>query len=178
MARARYAACMGCRGEAQKLAGVTDAQQAALRLGRPKGTNHRAGYKHREESRHKTSVAHKQWCAANPDKVQARGEKTRAANHYKWKGGVSRLNASIRRMTENRKWMDAVKARDGTCRRCGSTEHLESHHKTGLATLIDRLGVRCRDDARRVAAILWDLSNGEALCRPCHYQEHGRRYAD
>lgn len=175
LAKTRYVACMGCRSEAQRVAGITPQQQAGLAQGRVKGTNHREGYTHREESKAKTSAAHKAWCAANPDLVAARGEKTQGANHYRWKGGVSSLNQSIRRMTENRKWMDAIKARDGKCVRCGSTDQLEAHHIKALAVLRDELGIWSRDDARTHAAALWDLGNGETLCRACHYAEHGRK---
>lgn len=174
MAKARFAACMSCRSDAQKVAGVTERQQAGLRMGRPKGTNNRAGYRHREASKQKTAAANKQFWAANPDKATERGSKTRGANHYKWKGGISNLNKALRTMTENRKWMDAVKARDGKCVRCGNGDGLETHHKKPLAVLMHELGVRSCDDARCHAASLWDLSNGEVLCQPCHYAEHGR----
>lgn len=176
-AKARYAACMSCRSDAQKVAGVTDRQQTGLAQGRTKGTNHRTGYRHREASKAKTAVANKEFWAANPDKAIARG--VRGEDHYRWNGGISKVNLSIRRMTENRKWMDAVKSRDGHCLRCGSTEHLESHHKRSLAELMADLAIQSRDDARRHAATIWDLSNGETLCEPCHYKEHGRtRNAD
>lgn len=178
MARVRYAACMAHRSEAQKVAGITVRQLKGLSLGSVKGTNHRTGYQHREESKAKVAAANRQFWADNPDRLVARGAKTRAENHYLWKGGATKLNVSIRQMSENRKWMDGVKARDGSCVRCDSTEHLESHHKIGLAQLIEYLGIRSRDDARLKAARLWDLSNGETLCRPCHYSEHGRTYAD
>ena len=179
LARVRHVACMVHRGQAQALSGVTEAQQAGLSLGRTKGTNHRAGYSHREDSKRKASESHKAFCAANPDAVAARGEKTRGEAHYLWNGGSSKLNDSIRRMTENRKWMDAIKARDGHCTRCGSEQALESHHKTGLAALIERLGITSREDARQHAAELWNLDNGVTLCQPCHYNEHGRtRHAD
>lgn len=174
MAKARFAACMACRSEAQKVVGITAAQQEGLSRGRVKGTNHRTGYQHREESKRKASESHRLWCASNPDKVQARGAKTRGPAHRLWNGGSSRLNTSIRQMTENRRWMDAIKARDGACVRCGSVEGLESHHKRPLAELIEELGIQSRDDARAHTAVLWDLSNGEALCADCHYAEHGR----
>ncbi|MGE0714828.1 MAG: hypothetical protein AB7P02_05250 [Alphaproteobacteria bacterium] len=176
MAKARYAACMSCRGAAQAVAGITEAQRAALNLGRPKGTNRRTGYRHRSESKQRTSAANKAFWAAHPALAIERGR--RGPAHYNWNGGSSRLNDAIRRMTENRKWMDAVKARDGACVRCRSDQRLESHHKDGLAKLIERLDIRSRDDARQHAATLWSLDNGVTLCRPCHYQEHGRRYAD
>ena len=177
LAKVRHVACMEHRNEAQDKAGLTEAQLAALAKGRRPGTNNRTGYKHREESKHKASASHKAWCAANPDKVKARGEKVRGANHYNWRGGCSRLNAAIRRLTENRKWMDAVKARDGKCLVCGSVENLESHHIVPLAVLV---GVHCitnRDEARECAA-LWELSNGMTVCARCHYKIHGRRYED
>jgi 5-methylcytosine-specific restriction endonuclease McrA len=165
---------MACRSEAQKVVGITDAQLAGLSLGSVKGTNHRTGYRHREESKLKASESHRRWCAENPDKVKARGAKTRGAAHPFWNGGSSRLNTSIRQMTENRRWMDAVKARDQACVRCGGVDGLESHHKRPLATMIAELGIQSRDDARAQAATLWDLNNGETLCYVCHYAEHGR----
>lgn len=163
------------RAQAQKLSGITEAQRAGLSRGRVKGANHRTGYQHRAESRRKTSESHKAWCAANPDRVAARGAKVRGPANVRWKGGSSKLNTSIRQMTENRRWMDAVKARDRACVRCGCTSDLEAHHKTELAALIERLGIRSRDDARKHAAGLWDLDNGETLCQACHYAHHGRR---
>lgn len=174
MAKARFAACMACRSDAQKAAGITERQYAALGLGRAKGTNHRAGYRHREDTKRKTAAANKRFWEANPDKAIERG--SRAAAHYNWKGGASKLNLSIRLMTENRKWMNAVKARDNEkCVRCGSGDDLESHHRKALGELIAELQIKSRDDARRHANLIWDLNNGETLCRSCHYQEHGRR---
>ena len=176
LARVRYAACMACRSDAQKVAGITERQQSGLSLGREKGTNHRAGYSHREESKRQVSAANKAFWAANPEKAAERGSKTRAEKHYKWKGGASKLSVSIRQMNENRKWMDAVKERDGECLRCGSTSHLESHHRHSFAELLSDLAIKSRDDARKHAAVLWDLDNGETLCQPCHYREHGRTF--
>ncbi len=176
MARVRYAACMAHRAEAQSVVGVTEAQQRGLSLGRPKGTNHRLGYKHREESKRKVSEKNKAFWAANPKKALERGAFTRGERNANWRGGINRLNTSLRQMHENRKWMDAVKARDGACVRCGSEQDLEAHHKTELAVLVERLDIRNRDEARANADVLWDLENGETLCRKCHYAEHGRAW--
>lgn len=176
MAKARFAACMAHRAGAQKLAGITDAQNGALALGRAKGDNGRTGYRHREESKRKASESHKRFCAENPDRVEARAAKNRGPLNYLWKGGPSRINVIVRQMRQNRTWMDAVKERDGKCLRCGSTEGLESHHKVELADLIERLGITSADAARANAAVLFDLENGETLCRPCHYAHHGRSY--
>jgi len=176
--RVRYVACMEHRAEAQRQAGLTDAQKAALKLGRPKGTNHLEGIPKSEESNRKRSKSIARWCAENRDKVMERARQTRDLNHYLWNGGSSRLNISIRQMTENRHWVDAIKARDGACVHCGTTEKMESHHVEPLAEMIERLGITSRKDARRHAAELWNLDNGVTLCQPCHYNEHGREYAD
>jgi hypothetical protein len=174
LSRVRHVACMEHRGQAQAMSGVTDAQAAGLSLGRRKGTNNRAGYRHRSESRVKVSASQKEWCEANPDLVAARGKKTRGETHYNWKGGASKLNTSIRCMTENRRWMESIKARDLSCVRCDSAEELEAHHITELSDLIEILAIRARDDARRYGFIIFNLENGETLCRDCHYIEHGR----
>jgi 5-methylcytosine-specific restriction endonuclease McrA len=178
MAKAKYAACLSHRAHAQSVVGITEKQEAGLRLGRAKGTNHRTGYKHREESKRKASLSHKRFCAQNPDRVAARGTKIRAEKHYRWNGGITALNKSLRAMTENRRWMDSIKERDGfRCARCGSRDKIESHHIKYLRELIAELGIESRDDARKHAGRLWDLSNGETLCEVCHYAEHGRRLA-
>ena len=176
MARARYAACLDCRSEAQKVVGMTDAQNVGLSLGRTPGDNGRTGYAHKEESKRKASETHKAYWAANPEKAIQRAAKNKGDSHYRWNGGANKLNTSIRQMHENRKWMDAVKARDGCCQECGATDPLEAHHKIHLAELIDTLGIKSREDAAKHANVLWDIENGKTLCRPCHYAEHGRTY--
>lgn len=180
LSRVRHVACVQHRGRAQAISGITDEQRRGLSLGSRPGTNHRVGYQHRAESKAKASASHKAWCAANPDRVAARGEKVRGEAHYQWKGGVAKLNTSIRQMTENRRWTAAVKARDSMrCTRCPAMENLEVHHRRPLAEMIEALGIKSRADARLHAAVLWALENGLTLCQACHYEEHGRtRYAD
>lgn len=77
-------------------------------------------------------------------------------------------------MNENRKWMDAIKARDQKCMHCGSTQNLESHHQPSFADLLTMLGIQSRADARQKADKLWSLDHGITLCAECHYTEHGR----
>lgn len=173
LAKVRWVACLEHRDEAKRLFGVTEAQKNALGLGREKGTNHLNGIPKSEESNKKRSISIKQKLEQFPEIAIERGKKIRGESHYRWNGGSSRLNVSIRTMNENRKWMDAIKARDKTCVRCGSTENLESHHIVPLAELIEKFGIKNREDARDCDA-LWGLTNGITLCRKCHYEEHGR----
>ena len=137
----RHVACIEHRAAAQKISGITEKQLAGLSLGRKKGENHLKGIPKSATSNIKRSKSHKLWCENNPERVAARGEKTRGEKHYRWNGGSSRLNASIRTMTENRKWLDAVKKRDGECKVCCTDESLESHHILSLAVLIDAYGI-------------------------------------
>lgn len=176
LAKVRYVACMNHREDAKRTFPLTDKQKEALLLGRVKGTNHLEGIPKSEESNKRRSIAHKKWCAENPDKVAARSQKTQGENHYRWNDGSSKLNLSIRLMTENRKWMDMVKERDGRCQECGSVENLESHHIVPLLQLIEEHGIKNREDARRYKDKLWDIDNGVALCDRCHCVKHGRKY--
>lgn len=175
--KVRYVACMEHRDEAKQMFPITDKQKEALLLGRVKGDNRRTGTKHKEETKQKISLAHKRFWLENPDKLTERGKKMRGEKHYRWSGGSSFLNLSIRQMTENRKWMDAVKERDGECVDCGSVENLESHHIKPLVEIMEELNIKSREDARKHADVLWDIENGIALCQKCHYGEHGRVYS-
>lgn len=176
LSKVRYVVCLPHRAEAQRLYGTTPAQDAALEIGRSMSTGREVGYKHSEETRVKISQAHKRWCSENSDLLAERGLKTRGDLHCKWKGGSSKINTSIRQMTENRRWMDAIKERDSCCVRCKSTENLEAHHIVQLSTIIEDFSITCREDALIHSNILWDLNNGITLCMKCHYEEHGRNF--
>jgi hypothetical protein len=75
-------------------------------------------------------------------------------------GGNGNIDVNIknkRKFPGNAKWSKAVKARDGACIDCGSTEQLEAHHLVAKAKFPE------------VATELW---NGITLCRKCHIAEH------
>ena len=154
---------------------LTEKQKDALAMGRQKGTNHLEGIPKSEESKRKRSEAMRAWCAANPDKVKNRAAKNSGSNNYRWNGGSSRLNTSIRQLTEHRRWMDTVVRRDGECFKCGADTDLEAHHIKPMAEIIAEHNIKTREQARECAA-LWDLSNGITFCERCHYEHHGRTY--
>lgn len=171
----RYVSCIEHREEAKRMYPITEAQKNALELGRKKGKIRPIGIPQTEETKRKRSITAKHTYEIHPEIAIERGKRSRAENHYRWNGGSSKLNTSIRTMTENRKWMDSVKARDKVCARCGSSVNLESHHIKPVAEILEKNKIANRTDARNCDE-LWDLCNGITLCRKCHYDDHGRKY--
>lgn len=77
-----------------------------------------------------------------------------------WKGGISPLNALIRRTTKYKKWRSDVFARDNyTCQLCGArsavgrTVYLEADHIKAFSAF---------------PKLRFDINNGRTLCRECH----------
>lgn len=176
LSKIRYAACIEHREQAKITMGLTDAQLLALANGRALDkTGCGKGRKNSKESKIKVAAAQKAWCAANPEKVKARGKKIRGAKHYNWKGGAAKINTSIRRMSESRRWINEVVRRDKACILCGSETDLEAHHVKPFATIVEEGGIKTRQQARDCAK-LWDISNGVTLCEQCHCKHHGRKY--
>jgi len=113
-----------------------------------------------------------------PEIAKRRGLKIRGANHYNWKGGISKLQFAIRTCAENLKWIKSVFKRDNfECQICKSTKNLEVHHKIGIAKLIKDYKIKTLDDARNCEAF-WNINNGIVLCKKCHYKIHGKKYED
>ena len=142
-----------------------------------KGVNHLNGIPKSPESNIKRSISHKKFWSEHPDKALERGKKIQGSKHYKWNGGISRLNTAVRNLNENRNWQNAIKARDKKCVVCGSIDNLESHHIIPLKMLLIKYNIHTAEEARNCAE-LWDLSNGITLCQKCHYKVHGRKYED
>ncbi len=168
--------CAGCQSTAYKQF-TNQKILDNLELGHCKGINHLNRIPKSKESNMKRSQSHKIYWANHATQLKERGKKIQGEKHYRWNGGVSKLNASIRLMTENRRWQDAVKARDKICLECGDNHNLESHHLTSISELLKTHNITNRNDARNCPE-LWDLSNGKTLCMKCHYKLHGRIYAD
>jgi hypothetical protein len=163
--------CVGCRSELYKRRETSP----NLKLGREKGTNHLEGIPKNKTHKEKMKKIMSKWCENNVDKVAERGKKIRGENHYQWKGGTSRLNTSIRTLTENRKWLDNVKLRDKKCVICETTKELESHHIVPLVVLIEKHNITNREQARECKE-LWNLDNGMTVCAECHCKIHNRKY--
>ncbi len=74
-----------------------------------------------------------------------------------WKGGISKENQRGRGSRKYRNWMEQVIEKyQGTCYLCGE-ESEECHH---IKSWIDYEELR------------YEVSNGAALCKKCHYKVH------
>lgn len=175
--KARYFACYEHREIAKKMFPPTQKQLDSLELGREKGTNHLEGIPKSEISKKKRSKTMKRFIEENPEFTKERAKNTRGEKHYNWKGGQTSLNQAIRSLHEIRKWQQVIKKRDKRCTKCGSKNHLESHHIISVSEMIDIYHIKTREDAVNCKDF-WNLDNGITLCRKCHYELEGRTYAE
>lgn len=78
------------------------------------------------------------------------------SNHPSWKGGITPINAKLRRSNEYTKWRLSVFERDDyTCQECGDCTggNLNAHHIKAFAYYPD---------------LRFEISNGITLCETCH----------
>jgi len=94
----------------------------------------------------------------------------RGENHYRWKGGVTKLTKRIRKCFFYSQWREKIFERDGySCIFCGNLGgRLEVDHYPKMFSEIiwnnniDTIGkaFECKE--------LWDTENGRILCKLCH----------
>lgn len=107
-----------------------------------------------EEGRRKLSIAH----IGKPQPWKL-GE-----NNPAWKGGVTKERDRVKGSLEYKNWRRGVLERDGhSCQKCGSSDKLHAHHIKNKKDFPD---------------LIFDVSNGQTLCRNCHGSEHGILYSD
>jgi len=78
----------------------------------------------------------------------------RGENHPCWKGGISSIDARLRRTKESKDWIQKVLWRDKhTCVKCRSKKNLQADHIKPFSLFPEsRL----------------DINNGQTLCKDCH----------
>lgn len=91
-----------------------------------------------------------------------------------WRGGISDLNTSIRKLTECTVWKQKVRERDGfICQICGIESKpgkfilMHVDHIVPLSYLIKVNNITSTQKAIDCES-LWEISNGRVLCKPCH----------
>ncbi len=96
--------------------------------------------------------------------IAMRGNKS-----HLWRGGVTELYRMVRTCFEYKEWVKGVfKLQNWTCQKCGARGvKIHSHHKKSFKEIIREYSVTTLEEARACIA-LWDISNGETLCVPCH----------
>jgi 5-methylcytosine-specific restriction endonuclease McrA len=88
--------------------------------------------------------------------------------HPRWKGGLTRLQQTIRNSYEYTSWRDKIYKRDQyTCIVCGKQRHLQAHHVKAMSIILRNNGIKSFDGAIKCDEI-WDVNNGQTLCETCH----------
>ena len=89
--------------------------------------------------------------------------------HPNWKGGISKINKSIRGMEEYLQWRSDVFTRDDwTCQDCKKNKcYVTAHHIKSFALILKENNIKSRKEARECEE-LWNMSNGKTLCEDCH----------
>lgn len=115
----------------------------------------RKGKTHTIESRIKMRASH----LGVPMPLEVRrkiSNSTRGSKSFNWRGGITKINLTIRRSLDYRLWRTAVFERDNyTCIWCGNNKggNLEADHIKPFAYY---------------PSLRFELSNGRTLCKSCH----------
>lgn len=101
-------------------------------------------------------------------------ERNKGSLHYNWKGGISALTARIRTLGQYKQWRFEVFKRDNfTCQKCFKRGFkLNAHHKVNFSTIVKEEAINTIEGAEN-SKNMFNIDNGETLCKPCHLQgEH------
>ena len=99
-------------------------------------------------------------------------------NNGNYKGGITKLNNSIRTSLIYKKWIQSIFKRDKyMCQRCGQIGYeLHCHHKKSFREIIKENSIITTISAMRCVE-LWDENNGITFCKKCHVNIiHRRNY--
>jgi hypothetical protein len=106
------------------------------------------------------------WCDTKCYMKWRRGE-----NNPRYKGdeATTKLKKRIIVLAEYKEWRNDVYNRDNfTCQSCNKRGgNLEVHHLKSFVDIYKEFNLKTIQDARN-CKILWDISNGQTLCRKCH----------
>jgi len=90
-------------------------------------------------------------------------------NNPKWKGGITKLQQKIRKLSEYKHWRNEIFKRDDwTCKKCCRRGiYLEAHHLKEFNLILKQMKIINIKQARECEE-LWDIKNGVTICRNCH----------
>jgi len=130
----------------------------------------RKGKKHSEKTKKKMALnSSRYWLGKR--RLDISGEKC----HF-WRGGRVLLKNKIRSSYKYRQWRSDVFTRDNfTCQECGERGgYLEVHHIKRFSEIIVENRIKTLEEALNCEE-LWNINNGETLCRKCHNPTRGLR---
>lgn len=94
------------------------------------------------------------------------------SDNVSWKGGVTKLQESIKNLSEYKTWRGSVFERDNyTCFLCKKQGKLQAHHIKFLSHILKENNIDSVDKALACKPI-WDINNGVTLCCNCHKNVH------
>ena len=100
----------------------------------------------------------------------------RGSKSHNWKGGRMSIKHRMRTNTKYTLWRTAVFTRDKfTCTHCGDNKggNLEADHIITVENIFNCFKIKTIDQAID-NFLLWEISNGRTLCKPCHIKRHCR----
>jgi 5-methylcytosine-specific restriction endonuclease McrA len=106
---------------------------------------------------------------------------TSRSKNGSWKGGITKLNISIRNSNVYSLWRTKIFERDNyTCQNCGAKCKrgkpviLNAHHIYTFSNLLNDYKIKTLSQAFSCKQ-LWELSIAKTLCIRCHNKTKGRR---
>ena len=91
-----------------------------------------------------------------------------------WKGGITPLMFQIRHSFKYCQWRSDVFTRDDfICQECGKRNcYLEAHHIKKFSEIIKEYSIKTLEEALNCEE-LWNINNGQTLCKKCHNKTKG-----
>jgi hypothetical protein len=120
---------------------------------------------------------HKGITPCNKGKTGVYSEEVRKSISNSLRKENTPIKRAIRDHYKMKEWVYEVFERDKyTCRNCGSIgKRLDAHHIKTFVSIINNYNIKTLEQALS-CKIIWNISNGRTLCRPCHKKEHGGRW--
>lgn len=143
----------------------------------------RSGKKHTEETieiirekatRRESKIKGRKFTKEHIDKlIKTRIEKGifSKEKNPNWKGGITKLQKSIRASNKYNEWRLSIFKRDNyKCQKCNLNKNkLNVHHIKSFKDIILNYNIKTFKDAV-ICKELWDVDNGKTLCLDCHKQ--------